>query len=96
MRYFPKLDHGGVIPGQVERSERPMTQEEFDEYVTKLNEDLVKRNQRPLTKAEWDRYNAEGRVVFRRAMDRGERLADRRQQLIDAAQVKDQYGQDGS
>ena len=95
MRYFPKLDNGGVIPGQVERSERPMTQEEFDEYVTKLNEDLVKRNQRPLTKAEWDRYNAEGRVVFRRAMDRGERLADRRQQLIDAAQVKDQYGQGG-
>ena len=95
MRYFPKLDYGGVIPGQVERSERPMTQEEFDEYVTKLNEDLVKRNQRPLTKAEWDRYNAEGRVVFRRAMDRGERLADRRQQLIDAANVKVQYGQDG-
>ena len=72
-----------------------MTQDEFDEYVTKLNEDLVKRNQRPLTKAEWDRYNAEGRVVFRRAMDRGERLADRRQQLIDAVKVKAQYEQDG-
>ena len=55
----------------------------------------MKRNQRPLTKAEWDRYNAEGRVVFRRAMDRGERLADRRQQLIDAAKVKAQYEQDG-
>lgn len=91
MRYFPKLDDRGVVPGQVERSERPMTQEEFDEYVTRLNGDMAKRNLRPLTKAEWDRYNAEGRVIFKRLKERGEKRADDYQRMLDAAQIKEEH-----